>query len=160
MDVEVAGPEPEPAVAGIETHPVGAETVEVDTGDGLMPGTLWLPPRGVGPGLLLLQEIFGVSNYIRRRAEELAALGYVVLAPEIYWRLDDNELDESAPDVLDRALAVVGRLDWDKAVSDDAAAFNHLSALASVRDGVGAIGFCFGGGLAFNVAAVRSPDVL
>jgi carboxymethylenebutenolidase len=132
----------------------------VETGDGPMPGHVWLPPGGSGPGLVLLQEIFGVSDYIKQRAADLAQLGYVVLAPEIYWRLDDTELDESSPELLDRALAIMARLEWPTAVSDAVAALKHLRGMEQVRGGAGVIGFCFGGGLAFNVAAVSSPDVL
>jgi carboxymethylenebutenolidase len=122
-----------------------------------MPVHVWEAPSGTGPGLLLLQEIFGVSDYIQERGAQLAALGYHVVAPEIFWRLDDVDLDPDAPDLLDRALAVAARLDWDLAVSDAVAALEYLRG----RDTpVGVIGFCFGGGLAFNVAAVSSPDVL
>ncbi|TDU86557.1 carboxymethylenebutenolidase [Kribbella voronezhensis] len=132
-------------------------TLEIDTGTGLMPVHIWEPTSGTGPGILLLQEIFGVSDYIQQRAFDLAALGYYVLAPEIYWRLDDTELDESAPDLLERAVAVVSRVDWDLAVSDSVAALEYLRG----RDeGVGIVGFCFGGGLGYNVAAVSQPDVL
>ena len=132
-------------------------TLEIDTGTGLMPVHIWEPPSGTGPGILLLQEIFGVSDYIQQRAADLAALGYFVLAPEIYWRVDDTELDESAPDLLERAVAVMMRVDWDLAVSDSVAALEYLRG----RDeGVGIVGFCFGGGLGYNVAAVSEPDVL
>jgi carboxymethylenebutenolidase len=131
--------------------------LEIDTGTGLMPVHLWEPATGTGPGILLLQEIFGVSDYIQQRAADLAELGYFVLAPEIYWRLDDTGLDESAPDLLERAVAVVSRLDWDTAVSDSVAALEYLRG----RDqGVGVVGFCFGGGLGYNVAALSPPDVL
>jgi carboxymethylenebutenolidase len=131
--------------------------LEIDTGTGLMPAHIWEPASGTGPGILLLQEIFGVSDYIQQRAADLAALGYYVLAPEIYWRLDDTGLDESAPDVLERAVAVMMRVDWDLAVSDSVAALEYLRG----RDqGVGIVGFCFGGGLGYNVAAVSKPDAL
>ena len=63
-------------------------SVTVPTEAGEMPAQLWRPASGSGPGLLLLQEIFGVSGYIRRRAADLAEAGYVVLAPELYWRLE------------------------------------------------------------------------
>jgi len=131
--------------------------MEIDTGTGLMPAHIWEPAGGAGPGLLLLHEIFGVSEYIKQRAEDLASLGYYVLAPEIYWRLGDVSLDEDAPDLLERALQVVGRLDWSTAVSDSVAALDYLR---SRETGVGVVGFCFGGGLGFNVAAASSPDVL
>ncbi|TCO51531.1 carboxymethylenebutenolidase [Kribbella antiqua] len=132
-------------------------TLEIDTGSGLMPVHEWGPADGDVPGLLLLQEIFGVSGYIKQRAADLAALGYYVIAPEIYWRLDEAELDESAPDVLEKAIALASRVDWDLAVSDSVAALDYLRS----RDaGTGVIGFCFGGGLGFNVAAESPPDVL
>lgn len=132
-------------------------TLEIDTGTGLMPAHIWEPPSGTGPGILLLQEIFGISDYIQERAANLAGLGYYVLAPEIYWRLDNTELDESAPDLLDQAVGIMQRVDWDLAVSDSVAALDYLR---SREEGVGIVGFCFGGGLGYNVAAVSEPDVL
>ena len=132
-------------------------TLEIDTGTGLMPAHIWEPPSGTGPAILLLQEIFGISDYIQERAANLAGLGYYVLAPELYWRLDNTELDESAPDLLDRAVALMQRLDWNLAVSDSVAALDYLR---SREEGVGIVGFCFGGGLGYNVAAVSEPDVL
>lgn len=137
-----------------------SERVNVATEAGEMPAYLWLPEGGTGPGLLLLQEIFGVSRYIQRRGADLAAAGYVVLAPELYWRLDATAVDESAPSAIDDAMALVGRLDWDTAVGDAATALRYLRGRDEVRDGTGLVGFCLGGGLAFNVAAVDSPDTL
>lgn len=134
----------------------------VATADGPMPSHLWWPqeePQGVRAGLVVLQEIFGVSDYIRSRCADLAALGYAVLAPEIYWRLDAPDIDESDPDFLDRALGLVARVDWPAAVADGVAAMDHLHALAGIER-VGLVGFCFGGGLAFDVAARSDPDVL
>jgi carboxymethylenebutenolidase len=137
-----------------------AEQITIDTDDGPMPAHLWLPPAGTGPALVLVQEIFGVSSYIRDRGRDLAALGYVVCAPEIYWRLADAEIDESDPEVLGRAISLVGQVDWPEAVKDVRAALRHLRGLSEVTGGIGLIGFCFGGGLAFNVAAVDHVDVL
>ena len=133
----------------------------IPTPDGDLPAVLWTPPAGTGPGVLLLQEIFGVSAYIRRRGAALAAAGYVVLAPELYWRLDPSlpPLDESAPDVVEQAMGRATSLDWEQTVAD------AVRALEALRDRdpvgkVGVLGFCFGGGLAFNVAAVADPDCL
>ena len=133
----------------------------VPTPDGDMPARLWAPTGGTGPGILLLQEIFGVSPYIRRRGAALAAAGYVVLAPELYWRLDPTPppLDESAPDVVDQAMGRAMSLDWDQTVADATAALQALRAHEGVGR-AGVLGFCFGGGLAFNVAAVSDPDCL
>lgn len=132
----------------------------VSTPDGEMTGYVWLPESSTGPGILLLQEIFGVSSYIQRRAADLAAAGYVVLAPELYWRLDRQEVDESAPDALDQAMALAGQVDWATTVGDAVAAFTHLRAMDEVSGAPAVLGFCFGGGLAFNVAAETEPAAL
>lgn len=134
-------------------------TVAVQTADGPMPAHLWLPPAGSGPGVVVVQEIFGVGDYIRSRAADLAALGYVVLAPEVYWRLPEHEVDPDG-DVLAQALALVQQVDWQAAVADVATAVEHLRARLEVTGRVGLVGFCFGGGLAFAVAAVEPVDAL
>jgi carboxymethylenebutenolidase len=134
--------------------------VTVDTPDGAMPAQLWLPESGTGPGLVLVQEIFGVSSYIQQRGSDLAGLGYVVLAPELYWRLPDSSIDFSSDDVLQRGMALAGQADWDSAVADTRQALQQLATWPQVTGGVGLIGFCYGGGLAFNVAALEEPAVL
>lgn len=136
------------------------DAVTVPTDAGEMSARLWLPPTGRGPGLLLLQEIFGVSKYIQRRGAELAEAGYTVLAPELYWRLYATPVDESAPGAIEEAMGRAQQLDWATAVQDSVAALHHLRARDEVSGGTGVIGFCLGGGLAFNVAAVDEVDVL
>lgn len=134
------------------------EQVSIETPDGTMPAHLWTPASGSGPGILLLQEIFGVSNYIRRRAQDLADLGYVVLAPEIWWRLGVSSLE--GPEAMGEAFGLLERMDWRAAVADGAAALEALRARPEVTGGTGIVGFCFGGGLGFDVAARTGPDVL
>src|SRR5580693_6156549 len=71
-----------------EEAAMAASRVEpVQTEDGPFDLTVWLPDAGTGPGLLLIQEIYGVSDYIRAVAEDLTGLGYVVAAPDLFWRL-------------------------------------------------------------------------
>ncbi|GAB2770586.1 dienelactone hydrolase family protein [Terrabacter koreensis] len=117
-----------------------------------MPAHLFLPPSGRGPGIVVLQEIFGVSGYVQRRAAQLAELGYVVVAPEIFWRLGVTSPIEGE-NALQEGVALVGRLDWQAAVTDATATVEWLRASDEVAGGVGVVGFCFGGGLGFNVAA-------
>ena len=49
-------------------------------------GYLAVPASGSGPGLVLCQEIFGLNGFVRQTAERLAEEGYVVLAPDLFWR--------------------------------------------------------------------------
>ena len=147
---DCAGGRPEPSA------------VTVPTADGSMPAHLWRPAPGTasGAGVLVFQEIFGVTDYITDRAAGLAALGYVVLVPEFYWRLGDSEIDYSRDDVLQQAMGLMSRLDWETAVTDGVAAVAAARADEHVDGGVGVFGFCFGGGLAFHVAAAADVDGL
>lgn len=134
--------------------------IEIATDAGAMPAQLWLPPGGTGAAVVVFQEIFGVGRYIRSRCADLAALGYVVLAPEIYWRLGVTAVDEDAEDLLAQGMGLMQRTDWDLAVADGVAAVRHARGMIEVTGDVGAVGFCFGGGLAFNVAAEEPVDAL
>ena len=127
-------------------------TVSVPVEGVQLPADLHLPLAGPGPGIVLFQEIFGVTAYVMTRARDLAALGYAVLVPHVYWRQGDPVI-EDGDDALPRAMAAMGRLDWDEAVADGAAALAALRARPEVTGPVGVVGFCFGGGLAFAIAA-------
>ena len=122
-----------------------------------MPADLHLPAAGRGPGIVLFQEIFGVSAYVTARAEDLAGLGYVVLVPHVYWRQGDPVIADGE-DALPRAMEAMGRVVWDEAVADGVAALAALRQRPEVDGPVGALGFCFGGGLAFAVAARAGAD--
>lgn len=130
--------------------------MSVDGGE--MPADLHLPAGGRGPGIVLFQEIFGVTDYIDGRARDLAGLGYVVLVPHIYWRQGDPVI--SGDDALPRAMDALGRVDWGTAVADGVAAVAALRQRAEIDGPTGVFGFCFGGGLAFAVAAADDPDFL
>jgi carboxymethylenebutenolidase len=136
------------------------QTIDITCDDGIMPARLWHPPAGSGPAVVVFQEIFGVTDYIQGRCRDLAELGYVVCAPEIYWRQGHDLQIDDGPEALQEAMALVRRLDWPSAVRDGVAALEHVRGLIEVTGRLGLLGFCFGGGLAFNVAAEDPPDAL
>jgi carboxymethylenebutenolidase len=136
-----------------------SERISIETTDGAMPGQLWLPTKGSGPGIVLVQEIFGVSSYIERRAQDLADLGYVVVAPEFFWRLGVARVEEG-PNAMEEGYGLLQRLDWGAAVVDGVAAVSWLRNRSEVSGGVGIVGFCLGGGLGFNVATEVEVDAL
>lgn len=116
-------------------------------------GYLAMPPRGFGPGLLLLQEIWGVNGHIRDLAEQYAADGYVVLAPDMFWRQKarvELPYDEAG---TARAYEHLRTLDFAEAQADLDAATAFLAGLPSVDGGIGALGYCLGGRLAFLAAS-------
>lgn len=137
---------------------------EIATSKGPLPGLLWLPRRATGrvPGVVVFQEIYGLSDYVRSRCAQLAEMGYAVLAPQLFARLDPpvsavKEDGVDPQDALGEALGLAGQLDWDQAVKDGLSAMGELSRLGPVKKKkVALLGFCLGGGLAFNVAAAAT----
>src|ERR1700730_13672845 len=88
--------------------------------------TVWLPDAGTGPGLLLIQEIYGVSDYIRAVGEDLAGLGYVVAAPDLFWRLKPGHQAAHDEAGLAESLELAGQFDVAQGVVDARVALEHL----------------------------------
>jgi carboxymethylenebutenolidase len=136
-----------------------AKTIAVPCDIGNMNMHVWVPEAGTGPGLVVIQEIFGVGAYIRAVAERLAAAGFVVGAPDVFWRFapgweqDHDEAGRTA------SFEAIGRLDMASAVADCVAAVSTLGQLDEVSGTPGVIGFCLGGTLAWAVAVNGDPSV-
>ncbi|MFI0372654.1 dienelactone hydrolase family protein [Actinomadura sp. 1N219] len=112
-----------------------------------------------GPGVLLVQEIFGVGDYLQAVAEDLVALGYVVAAPDMFWRIEPGWKVVHNEEALPKGRSMVSQFDWAKGVEDAEAALAVLKGLPGVGK-VGVLGFCFGGTLAYLLAARAEVDSL
>ena len=114
---------------------------------------------GPAPGLLLLNEVFGVNRFMRAIADTWAGRGFLAVCPKLYWRIDpDFELDPETPGHRERALATRAQFDVDLAVSDTAAAVARLRAMPECSGKVATQGYCLGGLLAFLHAARGEAD--
>jgi carboxymethylenebutenolidase len=123
---------------------------------GIFKAYLATPESGSGPGIVLLQEIFGINQYMRDVADSYAEEGYVVLAPDLFWRQEpDVELNEAE---FEKAFALYGKFDVPKAVEDITATVAALRALPECKGKIGALGFCLGGKLAYLAAAHSGVD--
>jgi len=124
-------------------------------------GYLTLPESGSGSGMVVIQEIFGVTDYIKGVCERLSHLGYVALAPDLYSRIDgESVIDERSENALPRAFGSMQKLDMSQAARDSASAVEHLRTVVEVSGGrAGIMGFCLGGGMAYLVAVAAAPDV-
>ncbi|MBB3223011.1 dienelactone hydrolase family protein [Pseudoduganella umbonata] len=131
--------------------------IDIQGDDGTFQAYQALPRGGKGPGIVLIQEIFGVNAHIRSVAEQYAADGYVVLAPDLFWRQGAHI--ELAYDEADwkKAVALKGATDTQKAVADVAATIRALRGLDGVQN-VASIGYCFGGLLSYLAAAAGNVD--
>jgi carboxymethylenebutenolidase len=113
--------------------------------------------RTVG-SVLLIQEIFGVGPYIKAVAERLAAAGYMVGAPDVFWRFAPNWESDHTQEGLGASMEMVQQLDFPQAVTDCTAALAHLGELSPVAKASAVMGFCLGGTLAWGVAAAGEPS--
>jgi carboxymethylenebutenolidase len=129
----------------------------IDIGGG-MTGYLALPASGSGPGIVLLQEIFGVNAHMRDVADLYAEEGYVVLAPDLFHAMEQRvELGYDGAD-LEKAFGFYQRFDMDRAVADIVTSVSALRGRPECTGKVGAIGFCLGGKLAWLAAARAGVD--
>lgn len=130
--------------------------IRIDTPDGGFDAYLSLPPGGKradNPAIVLVQEIFGVNEHIRSVADQYAADGYVVLAPDVFWRQAPRvELGYAGAD-MERALGLLKGVDLEATLADIGATVAALRAEAGAGAKVAAVGYCFGGLVAYLSAA-------
>jgi carboxymethylenebutenolidase len=137
---------------------------KITTPDGTFDAFCALPEITPAPAVLVFQEVFGINDNIRGLAEQLAGAGYVVLAPDVFWRIEPRfeRKDESG---LADGMARVQQLDFDLVPADLTATMAHALGMPECNGRVGGIGFCLGGTLAYLLAARarvdgRGPDAV
>src|SRR5271165_3558625 len=127
--------------------PMG-ELIEFPSNGDADRGYLARPEGGSGPGVLVIQEWWGLVDHIKDVCDRFAAEGFLALAPDLYHGAKTVEPDEAAKAMMALRLDQAGR-DMSGAVDE--------VARRSGSDSVGVVGFCMGGGLALMLASQR-PD--
>src|SRR5437016_9486499 len=118
-----------------------------------------LPASGYGPGIVVLQEIFGVNEYMRTVCDCYASHGFVAICPDLFWRQEPGiELTDRSEAEWQKALQLYQGLDEAKAVEDSAVAVEFLRTHTTCSGRVGAVGFCLGGNLAWLLSVRFEPD--
>ena len=107
-------------------------------------------PTGGGPGVVVIQEWWGLVDHIKDVCERFAAEGFVALAPDLYHGKKVSEPDEAGKAMMAMRL--------DEAAKDMSGAVDAVRERSS-GSGVGAVGFCMGGGLALVLAGQRADAV-
>ncbi len=145
------------------------ELIEVGAAAGRAEAYLARPPGGNGPGVLFFMDAIGLRPQIAAMCDRIASWGYVVLAPNVFYR--EGDADAVSPDgdlmepgareaFFEVAMPRVGRLTSELAVPDIAAYVAALRSLDSVVDGpIGTTGYCMGARLAVR-AATTQPDAV
>jgi carboxymethylenebutenolidase len=138
---------------------VTTQWIEIDSADGKFGAYLAIPHTRKGPGIVLIQEIFGVNEHIRSVAEQYAADGYLVIAPDLFWRSGHRiELayDEAG---WKRAVELMNATDVGKAQADIELAIDALRDQPELDGGIASLGYCFGGLLSYLTATNGLVDV-
>ena len=131
-----------------------AQTVEFASNGNTASGYLVLPESGSGPGVLLIQEWWGLSPSLKEVADRLGAAGFVALAPDLYH----GEIAEH--DEMDKAAELMNALPPDRAGRDMSGAVDYLAGHDAVSgSGIGVVGFCMGGMLSLIIAANRGDKI-
>ncbi len=138
---------------------VSGETIQIASADGqTFSAYLAMPEQGSGPGLVLIQEIFGINGFMKDMADRYAEEGYVVMVPDLFWRMKPGVVLGYDEADFARALGYLEKLDVQKAVEDIAATLAALRAHPRQAGKVGAIGYCMGGRLALLTAVRTDVD--
>ena len=120
--------------------------IEFSTSSGPAPGYLATPAAGGGPATIVMQEWWGLDEHIRSVCDRLAAEGFFALAPDLFRGETTTQPSEAEQKMM--------ALSMDQAEKDMCGAADFLTSLDGVEGtGVGAVGFCLGGGLSIWAAA-------
>jgi len=129
------------------------EQVKTLSGDAEFPCYIASPEGDAKAAIVVIQEIFGVNPGIRAKCDHWASLGYLAIAPDLFWRInEDTSLDPDVDAEFQQALDLMGNFDQDRGIRDIEAAI-HRAQNTIGNHNVGCVGYCLGGRLAFMTAA-------
>jgi carboxymethylenebutenolidase len=126
-------------------------------GDGQFDAYVAQPENDAKTAIIVIQEIFGVNEGIRRKCDSWAKAGYVAYAPDLFWRLEPGvELDADVPAEFETAIGLMQKFDQDQGIRDIESTIK--AARAAGAEKVGLVGYCLGGRLAFMAACRTDGD--
>lgn len=134
------------------------ETVNLSAPDGQMPAYLCRPASGgPHPGVIVIQEAFGLNGHIKDVTERIAREGYVAMAPDLFYRFGSPSVPyEDIP----KAIGYIQKLEDAKVMTEVGAVLAHLKTLKDVRgDRIGITGFCMGGRVTFLAACQHASEI-
>jgi carboxymethylenebutenolidase len=138
---------------------MAGQNVTITGKDGSFGGYLAAPASGRGPGIVVIQEIFGVNQVMRDIADGLCSRGFFALVPDLFWRIQPGvELTDRTEAEWSQAFGLLQKFDIGKGVEDIQASINFLRAVKGATGKVGTLGYCLGGQLAYLTATRTDSD--
>lgn len=140
----------------LDKSPRHQEWVKIPNGNRTIEAFVVYPEVSAkAPVLVMIHEIFGMSDWVRSMADQLAAQGYIVIAPDLLSGTGPNGGGSSAYPDQDARVKAVSMLDPDQVMSDLNATADYAKKLPAANGKLAVIGFCWGGGKSFQFATVR-----
>jgi len=135
--------------------------VQIKAADGGTFSAYLAEPKGTAkaPGMIVIQEIFGINGNIRAICDAAAAEGYVAIAPDLFWRQTPGvQLDSNTKEGWAEAMKLYQGFSETKGVDDLIAAMAWLREQPRVSNKVGCVGYCLGGKLAYLMSTRSDVD--
>lgn len=138
---------------------MSGKDITLKGGDGAFGAYLASPASAHGPGVIVIQEIFGVNAVVRAICDAHATRGRYALAPDLFWRLEPGiQLTDQTQEEWGKALAYMQRFDVDNGIIDIQTSIAHLRKVPGCTGKVGTVGYCLGGQLAFLAGTRTDAD--
>lgn len=117
------------------------------------------PAQASAPGLIVIQEIFGVNDVMRQICDMYAAQGYLAVCPDLFWRQEPNvQLTDKTEAEWDHAFKLYKKFDVEASIRDLLATLAHVRQMKGCNGKVGAVGYCLGGRLSWLMASRSDVD--
>lgn len=117
------------------------------------------PASGAGPGLVVIQEIFGVNGVMRDLCDGYARDGFIACSPDLFWRQEPGvQLTDKTEEEWGQAFGYLQNFDYEKGVADLQATLSHLRGIDGCDGKAGSVGYCLGGSLAYMTACFTDAD--
>lgn len=141
------------AKAQLEKSPRHGEWVDIKHGTREVKSFITYPEvKGKATAVVVIHEIFGLSDWAREMTDELAEAGYIAIAPDLLSGTGPNGGGTASLGGIDAVRSKIGSLPPDQITADLDAVVKYVSALPSCNDKVVVMGFCWGGGQTFRFA--------
>ena len=135
--------------------------ITIQGSDGSFGAYLATPSSGSGPGLLVIQEIFGVNQVMRDLCDGYAAQGYIAVCPDLFWRIEPGvQITDKSEEEWNRAFDLMNKFlpNFEKGVADLMAAMAQVRGMDGCTGKVGCVGYCLGGSLTYSMACMSDSD--
>jgi len=133
--------------------------VKITVDNGAFDAYLAMPPKGRGPGVVVIQEIFGINKVMRDITDGFAAQGFCAICPDLFWRQKPGiQLTDKTEAEWAKAFELYKGFNVDLGIGDIAATLEQFRQMKGVAERVGAVGYCLGGLLAYLTAARTKAD--